>query len=136
MQVTLLSRYGIRTHSVCNRDYYFANGDENDFRYSNIIVVNPDYGVFRFQNRKGLFRYRVKLHINGTFTIGVYSTEIKAAIAYNKAVDLAKDYGIEKQYSENYIMDLSPKEYADIYIKIKISEKFMNYLENYRLTKK
>lgn len=132
MQVTIFSRYGIRNHSVCNRDYYFANGDENDFRYSNIIIVNPYYGVFRFQTPTGTYRYRVKLHINGNFTIGVYSTEIKAAIAYNKAVDLAKSYGIEKNYPENYIPDLSPKDYADIYIKLKISQKFMDYLTESR----
>ena len=132
MQVTLFSRYGIRNHSVCNRDYYFVNGDESDFRYSNIVIVNPYYGVFRFQTPQGTYRYRVKLHIHGNFTIGIYSTEIKAAIAYNKAVDLAKSYGIPKNYPENYIVDLSPKDYADIYIKLKISEKFLNYLKSYK----
>ena len=131
MQVTLLSRYGIKNHAVCNRDYYFVNGDEYDFRYANIVIINPYYGVFRFQTSNGTYRYRVKLHINGNFTIGIYSTELKAAIAYNKAIDLAKSYGIIKSYQENYIENLSPKEYADTYIKIKISEKFMNYLENY-----
>lgn len=135
MQVTLLSRYGIRNHSICNRDYYFANGDEHDLRYSNIVVINQYYGVFRFQTAKGLYRYRVKIHINGNFTIGIYSTEIKAAIAYNKAIDLAKSYGIEKNYTENYIMDLSPKDYADIYIKVKISEKFLKYLEEWKQIK-
>ena len=40
MQVTLLSRYGIKNHAVCNRDYYFANGDTQDFRYANIIIKN------------------------------------------------------------------------------------------------
>lgn len=133
MQVTLFSRYGIRNHSVCNRDYYFANNDVNDFRYSNIVIVNPYYGVFRFQTPQGVYRYRVKLHINGNFTIGVYSNEIKAAIAYNKAVDLAKSYRIPKNYPENYIMDISPKEYADIYMKLKISEKFIAYLKAYHI---
>ena len=128
MQITLLSRYGIHNHSVCNRDYYFANGDSNDLRYSNIVVINQYYGVFRFTNPRGMYRYRVKLHINGNFTIGVYSTEIKAAIAYNKAVDLAKAHGIGKHFPENYIIDLSAKDYADIYLKLKISDKFMQYL--------
>uniref|UniRef100_UPI004057034E hypothetical protein n=1 Tax=Agathobacter sp. TaxID=2021311 RepID=UPI004057034E len=133
MQVTLFSRYGIKNHSVCNRDYYFANGDSTDFRYSNIVIINPYHGVFRYRTKKGTFRYRVKLHINGNFTIGTYSTETKAAIAYNKAVDLAKNHGIRKNYPENYIEDLSPKDYADIYIKLKISDKFIRYLQNVEL---
>lgn len=130
MQVTLMSRYGIRNHSVINRDYYFANGDSTDLRYSNIIVVNRYYGVFRYITRQQQFRYRVKIHINGNYTIGTYSSETKAAIAYNKAVDLAKAYGISKDFPENYIEDLSPKDYADIYIKLKISQKYIEYLKS------
>lgn len=130
MQVTLMSRYGIRNHSVINRDYYFTNGDSTDLRYSNIIVVNRYYGVFRYITRQQQFRYRVKIHINGNYTIGTYSSETKAAIAYNKAVDLAKAYGISKDFPENYIEDLSPKDYADIYIKLKISQKYIDYLKS------
>ncbi len=129
MQVTLLSRYGIHNHSVCNRDYYFANGDSTDLRYSNIVVVNRYHGVSRYINSKQQYRFRVKIHINGNYTIGTYSSEIKAAIAYNKAVDLAKAYGIQKNFPENYIEDLSPKDYADIYIKLKISPKYISYLQ-------
>lgn len=36
MQLTLLGRYGIKTHAVNGRDFCFVNGDENDFRYSNL----------------------------------------------------------------------------------------------------
>lgn len=128
MQVTLLSRYGIRNHAVCGRDYYFANGDNTDMRYSNIILINRYYGVSQY-TRKSQIRYRVKIHINGNYTIGTYSTEAKAAIAYNKAVDLAKLYGIQKNFPTNYIEDLSASEYADIYTKIKISTKYINYLK-------
>lgn len=129
MQVTLLNRYGIRNHSVCNRDYYFANGDSTDMRYSNIIILNRYYGVFQYTTKTQQTRYRVKIHINGNYTIGTYSTETKAAIAYNKAVDLAKDFGINKNFPTNYIEDLSAKEYADTYVKLKISQKYMNYLK-------
>ena len=101
MQVTLLGRYGIRNHSVCDRDYYFSNGDPLDMRYS-----------------------------NGNYTIGTYSTETKAAIAYNKAVDLAKAFGINKNFPTNYIEDLSAKDYADQYVKLKVSTKYMNYLKS------
>lgn len=129
MQVTLLSRYGIRNHAVCDRDYHFANGDASDLRYSNIIVVNRYYGVFQYKT-KTQTRYRVKIHINGNFTIGTYSSEDKAAIAYNKAVDLAKAFGINKNFPTNYIEDLSAQEYADIYVKQKISNKYLDYLKS------
>ncbi len=129
MQVTLLSRYGIRNHAVAERDYYFANGDSSDLRYSNIIVVNRYYGVFQYKTKTQI-RYRVKIHINGNYTIGTYSSENKAAIAYNKAVDLAKAFGINKNFPTNYIEDLSAKEYADIYVKLKISNKYLNYLKS------
>jgi len=129
MQVTLLSRYGIRNHSVCDRDYYFANGDNTDLRYSNVVLVNRYYGVSQY-TRKAQTRYRVKIHINGNYTIGTYSSETKAAIAYNKAVDLAKLYGVQKNFPTNYLEDLSAQEYADIYTKLKISNKYLDYLKS------
>lgn len=128
MQVTLLSRYGLKSHAVCHRDYEFANGDPSDLRYSNIIVINPFYGVTAFP-KNGQTRYRVKIHINGNYTVGTYSTAEKAAIAYNKAVDLAKKAGISKNYPENYIDTLTGKEYADIYTKLKLSRRYLSYLE-------
>ncbi len=128
MQVTLLSRYGLKSYSVRHRDYEFANGDPSDLRYSNIIVINPFYGVTAFLH-KGRTRYRTKIHINGNYTIGTYASAEKAAIAYNKAVDLAKKAGIQKNYPENYIDGFSAKEYAEIYTKLKISAKYTAYLE-------
>ncbi len=130
MQVTLLSRYGIKNYSVCNRDYYFANGDTTDMRYSNIVVVNRYNGVFQYTNKNQQIRYRVRIHINGNYTIGTYSSEVKAAIAYNKAIDLAKAFGITKNFAENYIEDLSAKDYADIYLKTKVSSKYTEYLKS------
>lgn len=129
MQVNILSRYGIKNYGVIGRDYYFANEDATDFRYSNIIIVNRYYGVTKYLKNE-LPRYKVKIHINGNYTIGTYRTEEKAAIAYNKAVDLAKSHDIDKNFPTNYIEHLSPKEYAEIYSKIKISAKYLNYLDN------
>lgn len=129
MQVTLLSRYGIKNHAVCDRDYYFANGDKTDLRYSNVVLVNRYYGVSQY-TRKAQPRYRVKIHINGNYTIGTYSSETKAAIAYNKAVDLAKLYGVQKNFPTNYLEDLPASEYAEIYTKAKISSKYLNYLKS------
>ena len=130
MQVTLLSRYGIRNHSVCDRDYYFANGDFTDMRYSNIILINRYYGVFQYMTKNQQARYRVKIHINGNYTVGTYSTELKAAIAYNKAVDLAKAFGVNKNFPTNYIEDLASKDYEDQYVKLKISTKYLDYLKS------
>lgn len=129
MQVTLQSRYGIKSHAVCGRDYVFVNGDETDFRYSNIQIINPYFGVLRFE-KNGKVRYRSRIHINGNYTIGTYRTPEKAAIAYNKAVDLAHQAGIHREFPENYIEGLSPSEYADIYTDVKISQKYMDYIHS------
>ncbi len=129
MQVTIQSRYGIKSHAVEGRDYQFVNGDSTDFRYSNLLIINPYHGVSRIE-RCGEYKYRTKIHINGNYTIGTYSTEEKAAIAYNKAVDLAKLHGINKNFPENYIETMSGKEYADLYSRLKISSKYIEYLNS------
>lgn len=128
MQLSIASRYGIRAHAVAGRDYFFVNGDSLDYRYSNILVQNPYHGVSRVE-RNGKVRYKTAIHINGVYVIGTYSSEINAAIAYNKAADLAKKYGIEKNFPENYIVDITAKEYAERYTKLSISKKYINYLE-------
>ena len=127
MQYSILSRYGIRPYAVAGRDYQFANGDSTDFRYANIIVINRFHGVFR-HTVKGKVRYRAVIHINGMYLIGTYSTEEKAAVAYNKAADLAKNAGIKKNFPENYVEAFSPREYAEDYTKIKISARYQDYL--------
>lgn len=135
MQVTIFSRYGLKNYAVCNRDFTFANGDDTDWRYSNVVILNRYYGVTAYE-KKGRTRYRVKIHINGNHTVGTYSTEEKAAIAYNKAVDLAKKAGIDRNYNENYVDTLTASEYADLYLKVKISEKYQKYLNAQRSKQK
>ena len=81
-----------------------------------------------WKEKKGFYKYKTKIHINGNYTIGTYSTEERAAIAYNKAVDLAKKAGINRNFPENYIETMSPKEYAEIYSNLKLSPKYLNYL--------
>jgi hypothetical protein len=127
MQYSILSRYGIIPYAVPGRDYDFANGDSLDFRYSNIIIHNHYHGVQSIP-KHGVTRYKACIHINGIYVIGTYTSEEKAAIAYNKAADLAKSAGICKNFPENYITSISPKEYADIYTQLKISKKYMDYL--------
>lgn len=131
MQYSILSRYGIRPYAVCGRDYYFSNGDDTDYRYANIVIVNHYHGV-RQISLKGNVRYRATIHINGDYKIGDYSTEEKAAVAYNKAADLAKAAGIAKNFPENYVDSLSPKEYANVYTKLKISGRYLACLDEIR----
>ena len=133
MQTTILSRYGIRSFAVNGRDYTFINGDQTDYRYSNILLVNRYYGVTS-SVRNGKPCFEVRLHINGNYIVGIYDSEITAAIAYNKAVDTAIAHGIIRNYAENYILDLSAKEYASIYSELKLSKKFLQYISEYNQT--
>lgn len=127
-QINILSRYGIKNYAVAGIDYEFINGDEYDFRYENIRIINPYYGVTKL-NDSGRISYQTRIHINGNYQIGIYSTIEEAAIAYNKAVDLAKVYGVIKNYPVNYINNLSAKDYADIYVKINVSKAYRDYLK-------
>lgn len=129
MQISILSRYGIRGYAVAGRDYMFVNGDSTDYRYSNIIVINKYMGVSAIFIR-GKKKYRTQIHINGNYKIGTYNTEEKAAVAYNKAVDLALDHGMQKNFTQNYVLEYTPKEYAEVYTQLKISEKYIEYLKN------
>ncbi len=126
MQVNILSRYGIREHAVCGRDYYFANGDSSDYRYGNVVIINPYHGVCRF-TKNGRDYYRAKIHINGDYIIGTYSTPEEAAIAYNKAADILKAAGCKKSFPENYPESLSAIAYASIYNSVRISRKIKEY---------
>ena len=128
MQLTLLGRYGIKTHAVNGRDFCFVNGDENDFRYSNLKIINPYFGVERI-DKNGTEHYKVRIHIHGNITVGNYTNAIDAAIAYNKAVDLAHQAGISKNFPENYIEELSASSYADIYQQISLSPTYLSYLK-------
>lgn len=132
MQVTLLSRYGIKNYAVAGTDYEFVNGDCYDFRYENIRNINPYYGVSRIDGDVRA-SYLTRIHINGNYQVGIYTSEIHAAVAYNKAVDLARAAGITRAYPTNYINGLSGSEYAEIYTKIKVSRAYREYLENLRL---
>ena len=91
-------------------------------------MINRFHGVLRYPV-KGIIKYRTIIHINGNYIVGTYSSEEKAAVAYNKAVDFAKAAGIRKDFPENYVDALSPKEYAETYTKIKLSKRYLSYLE-------
>ena len=97
-----------------------------DFRYENIEIFNVYHGVSRKETANGIC-YISRIHINGNYTIGTYKTDIEAAIAYNKAIDILKKAGISKNFSPNYIENLSPSAYADIYSKLSVSSKIEHY---------
>lgn len=124
MQFNIMNRYGIKNYAVEGKDYRFINGDPSDFRYENIEILNRFHGITRkIQADGGNIIYKVHIHIKSSYVVGSYSTEAEAAIAYNKAVDILKKNGINRNYSLNYIEDLSPAAYAEIYMKLKISPK-------------
>ena len=125
-QISIMTRYGIPPYAVAGRDYIFINGDSTDLRYANIQIINRYRGV-RLFTEKGFQKYKVIIHVKSNFVVGVYDSEIEAAIAYNKAADLLIKQGITKKFEPNYIEDLRPMDYADIYTRIKISPKIINW---------
>jgi len=124
MQTNLLNRYGIKNYAVPGRDYRFINGDNTDLRYSNIEIINRYHGVSRCF-KKNIMYYQAKININGYYIIGRYSTEEEAAIAYNKAVNILKDKGLNKNFPQNYIDGMDEITYASIYQRIRISKKIL-----------
>jgi len=124
MQTGLLNRYGIKNYAVSGKDFLFINGDDTDFRYSNIEIINRYHGVSKcFNKNKPL--YQAKININGYYIIGRYSTEEEAAIAYNKAVNILKNKGLNKNYPQNYIEGMDEITYAATYQRIRISRKIL-----------
>lgn len=130
-QYTILSRYGIRAYAVRGRDFEFKNGDEYDYRRANIVLLNSFYGVTKVMHKNKAF-YRSEINIVGNHVLGYFETPIRAAVAYNKAVDEIKKAGIEKEYNINFTDELTPREYATTYYTINLPNKFLRYLSDYK----
>lgn len=126
LQVSILSRYGIKAYAREGIDFRFINGDSTDFRRENLEIRNIYHGVTPEQ-KKGQYVYTVRIHIKGNYIVGRYADEIQAAIAYNKAADTLKKNGLSKNYVQNYIEGLSPSRYAEIYSSLHISPKITGY---------
>lgn len=126
IQTNILSRYGIKNFAVKGKDYYFKDNNPHNLRYHNIVIINKYYGVSKVKkNSKEMFI--AKININGEYIIGKYSTEKKAAIAYNKAADFLNNNNIiKKNFTRNYIEKLDSSSYHELYNKIKISRKIIN----------
>ncbi|MBQ2802984.1 MAG: hypothetical protein IJF07_03705 [Lachnospiraceae bacterium] len=127
MQLNIASRYGIKNYAIPGVDFNFINDDPTDFRRENLEILNIYHGVRCTQQKNGQYVYTVRIHIKGNYVVGKYSTELEAAIAYNKAIDILKKNGVSKNYTPNYIDGLSPSKYAEIYSDIKISPKILAY---------
>ena len=128
MQVNLYSRYGIKNYAIRGKDYEFINQDPYDFRLENIRVLNTYYGVDQVKRNNKLY-FRSRIHIRSYYLIGFYESALEAAIAYNKAIDVLKKNGINKNYTMNYIDEVSPQIYADIYHQIIIPETILQIKE-------
>ena len=120
MQVSIVSRYGIKPYAREGIDFRFINGDPTDFRRENLEIFNIYHGVTREQ-KKGQYLYTVRIHVNGNYLVGRYQDQTEAAIAYNKAIDVLKKNGFRKKFTPNYIEGLPPSRYAEIYTSVQIS---------------
>lgn len=121
-QLSVLQRYGIKSYSVRGRDFQFANDDPYDLRYENIIILNRYHGVRQFAE-KGFIKYKTVIHIRSNYVVGKYASEAEAAIAYNKAADILIKNGFKRNFIQNYVEEVTASQYADIYLKVKISDK-------------
>lgn len=128
MQTRILSRYGIRNYAVEGKDYYFVNHDPTDLRSANIVVLSRYHGVHPVM-AAGVPFYEARIHLNGDWKLGRFRTENEAAVAYNKAADLLRQSGFRREWPENYIEDLKPSDYADLYVAIELPERFMTMAE-------
>lgn len=120
MQVSIVSRYGIKPYAREGIDFRFINGDSTDFRRENLEILNIYHGVTREQ-KKGQYLYTVRIHVRGNYLVGRYADQTEAAIAYNKAIDILKKNGFRKNFIPNYIEGLPPSRYAEIYTSVQVS---------------
>lgn len=134
MQVNIFSRYGIKNYGVKGRDFNFVNGDSRDFRYENIEIINSYHGVFK-KTWKHTEVYETRIHWNGEFIVGRYDSEIKAAVAYNKAASTMIKKGYDKKYPVNYLEELTQAEYKELFQTVKISKRIRELPENIKTNK-
>ena len=127
MQLTLASRYGIKSYGVKDVDYRFRNGDPTDFRRENLEIHNIYHGVRKTATKNGQYVYTVRIHIRGNYIVGRYATDTEAAIAYNKAIDILQSKGVTNHFTPNYVEEVTPRRYAEIYSSLSIAPGILNY---------
>ena len=97
--------------------------------YENLDILNSYHGV-SFCPDQAPNCYITRIHVNGYLKVGAYATAIEAAIAYNKAADLLKKAGINKNFQTNYIDRMSSAAYADLYYHLPISSRITKMVQN------
>lgn len=103
-------------------------------RYENIKLLNPYPWCRDCQKLQGSTNIKARITHKRQFCHRNLQHNRKGLhIAYNKAVDMAHAHGIEKNYPENYIESISGKEYADIYTSVTVSNKYLQYLQQFDL---
>lgn len=129
MQVNIASRYGIKNFAVVGRDFRFVNGNDHDYRYANIEILNSYHGVSR---RAEVYPpvYVTKIHVNGDRIVGRYATDTEAAVAYNKAAEMLQAAGIPIRYTSNYIPELSAQEYRKMYDNLVLETRFQEFISS------
>lgn len=125
VQENILHRYGIRNYGVAGKDFIFVNGDETDYRYENIEIINRYHGVRR-REKNGRVDYAVQIHLKGQVVVGYYPSENEAAIAYNKAAEYLWEQKVDREFPLNYISDMEKEEYQEIYDGIRIRKKHLD----------
>lgn len=126
LQVSIASRYGIRSYAREGKDYLFINGDPTDFRRENLKILTVYRGI-TLEQKKGRPLYTVRIHVRGNVLVGRYPDETEAAVAYNKAADTLRANGLKRNFITNYIEGLSPSRYAELYASVKISPRILSY---------
>lgn len=71
--------------------------------------------------------YTVRIHLRGNYIVGRYNTDIEAAIAYNKAIDILRSKGVTNNFTPNYVDGIAPSHYAEIYSSLTIAPGILNY---------
>ncbi|ONI38134.1 hypothetical protein AN639_05805 [Candidatus Epulonipiscium fishelsonii] len=124
-QSSILNRLGIIPSSRANIDYKFKNDNPFDFRSHNLEILKRYYGVSRIEKDEKIL-YQTRISKPNTIIIGVFESEVEAAIAYNKAVDYLKSIGKQYKLNSNIIIYITKQEYENIYSKIELPFKLTN----------
>ena len=84
-----------------------------------------DYGMQQtLTSRYGIKSYGVT---GVDYIVGRYATDIEAAIAYNKAIDILHSKGVTSNFTPNYVEAITPRRYAEIYSTLDIAPGILNY---------
>lgn len=119
-QESILNRFGILPNSVLGKDYYFKNDNRYDLRRDNLVVVTHYTGV-HLETKFNKPTYVTRIFTDRYIVVGHYESELLAAIAYNKALNLSISLGFNQHATSNNIPYLTKSEYQALYDRLTIS---------------